>query len=123
MGLYEVIAAPAVFVTDGTARIYQDTGDLLELTEDEAAGFQPPEALRQIGLDDREDEGGEPVSVPSGAPVTFVDGALTDGSSTSTIVDAPPETAPEPEVAPAPEPKPEKAERRGRGRTGPDGQD
>ena len=122
MGLYEVILAPAVLVTDSTARIYQDVGDLLELTEDEAAGFNPPEAVRQIGTEDRADESTDPVVVPSGTPVTFVDPPTAPApDDTST------ETGDEPAASvetPPSDPAPEKTERRGRqGRSAADGQD
>ena len=126
MGLYEVILAPAVFVTDGTARIYQDVGDLLELTDDEAAGFDPPEAVRQIGTEAREDEATEPVAVPSGAPVTFVD------PPPAAVVEPPVDVAPlatdSGDGAPTPaviEPEPEKPPRRSgrQGKPVDDGQD
>src|SRR5437868_1853625 len=74
MALYEVIEAPAVLTTDGVARVYGKTGDLVELSDEQAAGFEPASAVRQLGAGEREDavEPVEPVSVPSGGPVTFI---------------------------------------------------
>lgn len=132
MGLYEVISAPAVFVTDGSARIYQDTGDLLELTDDEAASFDPPDAIREIATEPREDAANEPVSVPSGTPVTFLtdppaapsgadesgESAPTDGETTETA-ESTDETAAEQSAAPEKKP----GDRRRQGKPESDGQD
>lgn len=136
MALYEVIEAPAVLTTDGVARVYGKTGDLVELSDEQAAGFEPASAVRQLGAGEREGavEPVEPVSIPSGGPITFVDPPPNAGGDSTTeaaggegeaAVEAPErdtETGTDSSTSTIVD-EPEKAPRRPRGRASADGQD